>query len=204
MSRRSRIRKRERLKRKYAVRPETGRAQGCNLAIPQTSADASKEEHAMNLAICSPTSFWFAPGFDQAAKSFINAHPWPSASNHCYFESVRWAELLRKNGFDAEINIGWYRPSFHAWVMVNGKIFDPTFSQFDETPSSDKYRTEFAVDCWENLVGLALSLAPAFLYFPDSIGAAVRFSWPARALETKSASGSTTENQPVLVDPSPR
>jgi hypothetical protein len=144
-------------------------------------------------------AFWFSDGFDESTKSFINDRPWPSASNHCYFESDRWSDLLRKNGFNAEINIGWYGSSFHAWVMVNGKIFDPTFSQFKETPSSTKYRTEYDVDCWEALVGLALSLAPAFLYFPESTGATVRFSWPARALETKSASGSTTENQPVLI-----
>src|SRR5258708_39349364 len=105
MSRRSKIRKRERLKRKYTVRPETGRAQGSNLAIPQTSADASEEKQAMNLskAICRPGSFWFSPGFDESAKSFINAHPWPDASNHCYFESVRWADLLSKNGINAEL-----------------------------------------------------------------------------------------------------
>ena len=173
-----------------------------NLVIPQTSA----EKHATNTSkvICSPGSFWFSDGFDDSAKSFINAHRWPSASNHCYLESVRWADLLCKNGFNAEIQIGWYGPSFHAWVTVNGKIFDPTFIQFEETPSSSKYRTESAVECWQDLVGLAFSLAPAFLYFPESIGATLRFSWPAPALETKSASGSTTENQPVLFDPSPR
>ncbi len=182
MSRRSKVRKRERLKRKYAVRPEIGRAQGRNLAIPQTSTYASKEKHAMNLsqAICRPGSCWFSDGFDESAKSFINDHPWPSASNHCYFECIRWSDLLRKNGFNAEIQIGWYGPSFHAWVTVNGRIFDPTFSQFEETPSSSKYRTESAVANWEDLMGLALSLAPAFLYFPESIGATVRFSWPAR------------------------
>jgi hypothetical protein len=174
VSRRSKIRKRERQKRKYAVRPETGRVQGSNLAIPQTSADASKEKH-VNLS----ESFWFSDGFDESAKSFINDHPWPSASNHCYFESVRWSDLLRKNGFDAEINVGWYGSSFHAWVVVNGKIFDPTFSQFEETPSSSKYQTEYGVGCWEELMGLAFSLAPAFLYFPETTGAKVSFSWPA-------------------------
>ena len=154
-----------------------------NLVIPQTSA----EKHATNTSkvICSPGSFWFSDGFDESAKSFINDHPWPSASNHCYFESVRWAELLRNNGFNAEIRIGWYGSSFHAWVLVNGKIFDSTFSQFEETPSSAKYRTEFAVGCWQDLVGLAFSLAPAFLYFPASIGAKLRFSWPALAQSNK-------------------
>jgi hypothetical protein len=173
VSRRSNIRKRERQKRKYALRSEIGRAQGSNLAIPQTSAGVSKEKHAMN-----SKSFWFSDGFDESAKSFINDHPWPSASNHCYFESLRWSEFLRKNGFNAELFVGWYGESFHAWVVVNGKIFDPTFSQFQETPSSTKYQTEYAVGCWEDLVGLALSLAPAFLYFPESTGATVRFSWP--------------------------
>ena len=166
-----------------------------NFVIPQTSA----EKHATNTskAICRPGSFWFSPGFDESAKSFINDHTWPDASNHCYYESVRWSDLLRENGFNAEIQIGWYGPFFHAWVMVNnGKIFDPTFSQFEETPSSSKYKTEVRCDCWDDVMGLAFSLAPAFLYFPESIGAAVRF--------TKSASGSTTENQPVLIDPSPR
>jgi hypothetical protein len=127
--------------------------------------------------ICRPGSFWFSDGFDERSKSFINAHKWPSASNHCYFESVRWSDLLRKNGFNAEICIGWYGSCFHAWVVVNGKmIFDPTFSQFEEIPSYTKYRTESAVACWDDLMGLAFSLAPAFLYFPESIGAAVRFT----------------------------
>jgi hypothetical protein len=188
MSRRARIRKRARQKRNHAQRPKQ-----VNLAIPQTSADASKEKNAMNPseAICIP-SFWFSDGFDESAKSFINDHPWPSPSNHCYFESVRWSDLLRKNGFDAEIKIGWYRRAagldgscFHAWVVVNGKIFDPTFSQFEETPSSQKYQTEFAVGCWDELMGLAFSLAPAFLYFPETTGATVRFSWPEQALETQ-------------------
>jgi hypothetical protein len=148
----------------------------------------------MNIAICRPGSFWFSPGFDESAKSFINDNPRPAPSNHCYFESVRWSDLLRENGFNAEIQIGWYGPSFHAWVMVNGKIFDPTFSQFEETPSSSKYRTESAVDCWEELIGLALSLAPAFLYFPESIGATVRFSWPARAREALKDGQQPTNN----------
>jgi|HubBroStandDraft_2_1064218.scaffolds.fasta_scaffold15879_1 hypothetical protein len=137
--------------------------------------------------ICRPGSFWFSPGFDDSAKSFINAHKWPSASNHCYFESVRWSDLLRKNGFNAEIKIGWFGSSkstpsgclpFHSWVTVNGNIFDPTFSQFEEIPSAQKYKTDYGVGCWDDLMGLAFSLAPAFLYFPESIGATLRFSWP--------------------------
>ena len=123
-------------------------------------------------------SFWFSAGFDESAKSFINDHPWPSASNHCYFESVRWSDLLRKNGFNAEIAMGWYGAIFHSWVTVDGEIFDPTFGQFDEIPSSTKYKTELRCDCWEKLVELAFSLAPAFLYFPETTGATVRFSWP--------------------------
>jgi hypothetical protein len=180
MSRRARTRKRERKKRQYAVRPETGRAQD-NLAIPQTSADARGEKLAMNL---SKNHFWFSDGFDESAKSFINDNPWPEASNHCYFESLRWSDLLRKNGFNAEIVMGWYGSCFHAWVTVNGKIFDATCSQFEETPSSINYRTEHAVSCWEDLVALAFSLAPAFLYFPESTGATVRFSLPALAQST--------------------
>lgn len=188
-------------KRKGKLSPETGRAQGSNLA-PQTSADANTEKHA----------FWFSDDFDESAKNFINDHLWPEATNFCYFESVRWSDLLRKNGFNAEIKLGWYRVDvptsvpafangscFHSWVVVDGKIFDPTFSQFNETPSSTKYRTESTVGCWQDLVELALSLAPAFLYFPETTGAKVSFSWPVRELETNSASDSTTENQPVNV-----
>ena len=87
-------------------------------------------------------NFWFdEPGFNPEAKAFILAHPFPDGSLYCQEESQRWAELLSEEGFEVEINEGFYYPhgdwttaEGHTWLEVDGFIFDPTASLFDGFP----------------------------------------------------------------------
>lgn len=93
------------------------------------------------------TNFWFEDGFPDATRAFIvkNA-PFSVQSLECQEEAVWWGRALYQAGFDVAIIGGFFEtetytkgepnsdPSEmnHAWVTVDGKIFDPTARQFPD------------------------------------------------------------------------
>ena len=81
--------------------------------------------------------YWFEEPFDPDVKRFILGNPNPHACDMCQEESVTWAKKLVMKGFDVGLHGGLFTDPTefeigHAWVTVNGKIFDPTASQFTD------------------------------------------------------------------------
>lgn len=83
---------------------------------------------------------WFEPGFNEAIKATIEQH-WPANPTIvCHDEAHRWAKVLLElmPGCDIELNDGMFyfngdlsHNCGHSWLVVDGRIFDPTAAQFD-------------------------------------------------------------------------
>lgn len=105
----------------------------------------------------------FEPGFPENIRQFILTHRFPDESVACQREAYRWAEKLldavddRHADFavdDVEFRLGEYRgdevgEEGHAWLVVEGYIFDPTGGQFAGTWDSGNYSAEEAEDADE-------------------------------------------------------
>jgi hypothetical protein len=95
-------------------------------------------------------NYWFEWNFDPDIQDRILSVP-QNGELACQSESHRWAKVLREAGYDVEICHGFYhddggsRAEGHCWLVVEGSIFDPTASQFDDFPdiqTDDTHETE--------------------------------------------------------------
>lgn len=60
----------------------------------------------------------------------------------CQSMSRLWGKKFSKAGLDVEIHHGTYADEGHTWLEVDGIMFDPTASQFDDFPDMDEDRYE--------------------------------------------------------------
>ena len=86
--------------------------------------------------------FWFEDGFDPAVRAFIEKQPRIHGPS-CQDESRWWARALRGyiDPFRVEVHDGTFGKDQdgHTWIDVDGRIFDPTASQFGTIPDVDDY-----------------------------------------------------------------
>jgi len=119
---------------KDASTEQTKLASSDNFPAVEEMLKAAAQAFPVKLAAC---PFWFQPGFDPKVKIFIMSHRFADEDPYaCQDESGRWAELLLSYGFDVGLYGGIFDPGDgsvdegHAWLEVEGSIFDPTAIQF--------------------------------------------------------------------------
>lgn len=83
--------------------------------------------------------FWFEPGFPEDLEAAIReAHPLGDIA--CQAEAQRLAKWIVQHGHGVDIHGGMFYAADegdgegHAWLVVDGFIFDPTAGQFDCFP----------------------------------------------------------------------
>jgi hypothetical protein len=92
--------------------------------------------------------YWFEWGFRDDIQDFILSQP-SNGELACQQESLRWAKKLSAAGYHVELHQGFYhdeggaRAEGHCWLTVEGLIFDPTASQFDDFPSISRDEYDF-------------------------------------------------------------
>lgn len=91
---------------------------------------------------------WFEPGFDVEMRLVIERN-WPLESTLiCHDEAHRWAKVLLDlyPATDIELHDGLFcvngscSENFgHSWLVIEGRIFDPTAAQFEGVVSANCY-----------------------------------------------------------------
>src|SRR5579862_8681311 len=107
-------------------------------------------------------NFWFEPGFNSNLIAFIHANPLPDADLNCFEMTFRYAErfltarvpiVLCEGIYLGDIWRGDYRSTIeslpdvedrlfpeHYWLVVGGKIFDPTAAQYKSVPCKEWFK----------------------------------------------------------------
>lgn len=88
------------------------------------------------------TIFWFDNNFDKELSTYITTHCFEKATLNAKDECYRWSKKLLayvkdKADYNIEVHEGIYliegeKELSHTWVVINDKIFDPTYLKFEE------------------------------------------------------------------------
>lgn len=104
------------------------------------------------------SAYWFQAGFNTRIRALILEVSLAQKTVAAKVECYRWAQILldKKIRSDIEIHEGVYlvdgdlkKPRVHTWLDVNGKIFDPTVTQYDGSVDAAHYEMHTFVEMKE-------------------------------------------------------